>query len=157
MSLHSASETNLICPSDLLASYAACYKLVSFRKWLNISHLDMYIPGTFEFALICRHKSCDHITQEDWDHLKKHSAMFGNPVPPFNIPTYLIHVDCSAHNTFIVKAHCYALIFRASLQASKSATDRLHLSQKVTVPPPTLFLFYNISVLVWDPTTIGGH
>ncbi len=49
---HSASETNLIQPSDTLASYAACHKLVPFIKWLNISHLDMYIHESFKSASI---------------------------------------------------------------------------------------------------------
>jgi hypothetical protein len=59
-------------------------------------------------------------------HLKKHSGMFGNPVLPFNVPTYSMHVDCSAHDTAIVKAHCNALMFEASLQASESVTDQLY-------------------------------
>jgi hypothetical protein len=52
--------------------------------------------------------------------------MFGNPVPPSDVPTYSIHIDHSAHDTVVVKAHCNALIFEASLQASESATDGLY-------------------------------
>jgi hypothetical protein len=112
MSLHSATETNLIHPSNSLASYATHHKLVPFRKWLNISHLDTYyIHRPFEFALICGRKSPDRIAQEDWDHLLKHSVMFGNPVPSFDVSTYSIHVDHSAHDSVVVKAYCNALIF----------------------------------------------
>ncbi len=152
---HSASETNLIQPLDMSASYAARHKLVRFRKWLNISHLDTYIHRSFESASIWGRKSRDCIAQEDCDHLKKHSAMFGNPVPPSDVPTYSIHIDHSAHDTVVVKTHCNALIFEASLQASESATDRLYPWQKVTVSPQQFF--YIMSVPVWDPTTIGGH
>ncbi len=141
MSSHSFSETNLIGPLDSLASYAACHKLVPFRKWLNISHLDMYIHGPFKLASIWGRKSHDCIAQEDLDHLKKDSAMFGNPVLPFDVPTYSIHVDCSAHNTVLVKAHCNTLIFEASLQASKSATDWIYPWQKVTASPQHFFIF----------------
>jgi hypothetical protein len=49
---HPASETNLIRPSDSSASYATRHKLVPFCKWLNISHLDTFIHGPFEFASI---------------------------------------------------------------------------------------------------------
>jgi hypothetical protein len=140
---HSASETNLIQPSDTLASYAACHKLVPFIKWLNISHLDMHIHESFKSASIWGHKSHDCIAQEDCDHLKKHFAMFGNPIPPSDVPTYSIHIDHSAHDTVVVKAHCNALIFEASLQASESATDRLYPWQKVMVSPQQLLFLHH--------------
>jgi hypothetical protein len=54
----------------------------------------------------------------------KHSSMFQNPLPTFNVPTYLIHVDRGAQ----VKYHNKALItnilcFEAS-QTSESMHDK---------------------------------
>jgi hypothetical protein len=86
----------------------------------------MYIHRPFDFALIRDCKSCDHIAQEDWDHLKKHSAMFENPIPQFDVLTYLIHVNCSAHDTVFVKDHCDTLMFETSQHTSESAADWLY-------------------------------
>ncbi len=47
MSSHSAMETNLICLPNSSTSYAAHHKLVPFRKWLTILHLDTYIHRPF--------------------------------------------------------------------------------------------------------------
>jgi hypothetical protein len=47
---HQASDTHLVCPSDMSDSYATHHKLMPFRKWLNICHQDTYIHGPFEFA-----------------------------------------------------------------------------------------------------------
>jgi hypothetical protein len=49
---HTASETHMIRQSNSSASYATRHKLVPFCKWLNISHLDTYIHGPFEFASV---------------------------------------------------------------------------------------------------------
>ena len=123
---HTASETHMIRPSDSSASYATRHKLVPFRKWLNISHLDTYIHGPFEFASVQGRKSRDRIAQEDWDQLKKHSSMFRNPIPTFDVPSYSVHVDRSAHEVFLLKASCDDLM-SVSLGTTESPSDKLYL------------------------------
>jgi hypothetical protein len=41
----STTNTHLACPTDTSDSYVARRKLMPFRKWLNIRHLDTYIHG----------------------------------------------------------------------------------------------------------------
>jgi hypothetical protein len=60
-----STDVHLIQPSNTSDSYAKRHKLVPFRKWLNISHLDTFIHGLFDFASICGRKSRDCILQED--------------------------------------------------------------------------------------------
>ncbi len=121
-----STDTHLIRPSDTSDAYAARHKLVPFRKWLNISHLDTFIHGPFDFASICGRKTRDRISQDDWDILVKHTSMFANPLPRFNVPTYSIHVDRGAHVTFHDHALCDILLFEAS-RTSSSASDRRYL------------------------------
>ena len=120
-----STDAHLICPntSDF---YADCHKLVPFRKWLNISHLNTFIHGPFEFASIRGRKTRDCILQEDWDILGRQTSMFNNPLPKFDIPTYSIDVDFSAHVTYHDKALCDLLLFEAS-RTSNSASDRCYL------------------------------
>ncbi len=113
MSPCSSSETHLVHPSDSSDSYAAHHKLMHFRKWLNICHQDTYIHGPFEFASICGCKTRDLIAQSDWDGLLKHSSMFNNPVPQFDVPTYSIHCN-RAHFTFHNKITCTTLMLEHS-------------------------------------------
>jgi hypothetical protein len=113
-----STDTHLIRPSDTSDAYTVRHKLVPFRKWLNISHLDTFIHGPFDFASIRGRKTRDCISQDDWDILAKHTSMFGNPLPRFDVPTYSIHVDCGAHMQFHDKA-----LFEAS-RASHSPSDR---------------------------------
>jgi hypothetical protein len=49
---HTTSERHMIRPPNSSASYATRHKMVPFRKWLNISHLDTYIHGPFEFPSV---------------------------------------------------------------------------------------------------------
>ena len=123
---HTALETHMIRPSDSSASYATRHKLVPFRKWLNILHLDTYIHGPFESASVRGRKSHDHIAQEDWDQLKQHSPIVGNPIPTFNVPSYLVHVYRSTHEAFLLKASCDNLM-SASLGTMESPSDKLYL------------------------------
>ena len=62
-----STDAHLICPSVTSDSYADHHKLVPFRKWLNIFHLNTVIHGPFEFASIRGWKTRDCISQEDWD------------------------------------------------------------------------------------------
>ena len=100
--------------------------MVPFRKWLNISQLDTFIHGPFEFAPIRGRKSCDRLAQEDWDQLKQHYTMFGSQIPTFNVPSYSIHVDRDAHKIILLKASCDDLM-SASLGTPESPLDNLYL------------------------------
>jgi hypothetical protein len=68
-----ASDTHLVCPCDTSDSYATCHKLMPFRKWLNICHLNTYIHGPFNFDSIQGRKTYDRIAQVDWDALSRHT------------------------------------------------------------------------------------
>ena len=89
-----------------------------------MSHLDTFIHGPFDFALIRGRKSRDRISQDDWDILGRHTSMFNNPLPRFDVPTYSIHVDRGAHVTYHDKALCDLLLFEAP-RTSNSASNRL--------------------------------
>jgi hypothetical protein len=121
-----STDAHLIQPSHTSDSYANCHKLVPFRKWLNISHLDTFIHRPFKFASIRGQKSGNHISQDDWDILGRHTSMFNNILPNFDVSTYLIHVDRGAHMTYHNKALCNLLLFEAS-RMSNSVSDRRYL------------------------------
>jgi len=121
-----STDTHLIRPSDTSDAYAARHKLVPFQKWLNISHLDTFIHGPFEFASIRGRKTRDRISQEAWDILAARTSMFANPLPRFDVPTYSIHVNRGAHVQFHDKALCDILLLEAS-QTSPSPCNRRYL------------------------------
>jgi hypothetical protein len=110
----SSTETHLIRPSDTSVDYALRHKLRPFCKWLNLTHLDTFIHGPFEFATVHGRKTSDRISQADWDMLKSHLDMFLNPIPPFDVPSYSIHVDRCAHVHFHDAATSRQLILAAS-------------------------------------------
>ncbi len=118
-----STETHLVCPSDTSDNYARCHNLLPFWKWLNITHLDTYIHGPFEFTSVQGRKTHDRISQDNWNILQWHISMFQNPIPKFDVPTYLIHVNLGAHVTYHDQAHTDILCFEAS-QMSISAHDR---------------------------------
>jgi hypothetical protein len=121
-----STDAHLIRPSNTSDSYANRHKLVPFRKWLNISHLDTFIHGPFNFASICRQKSRDRISQDDWDILGRHTSMFNNPLPKYDVPTYSIHVNRGANEDVLLKASCNDLM-SASLGTPESPSDNLYL------------------------------
>ena len=123
---HLGSETHLIKPSEISASYATRHKLVPLRKWMNLTHLDTFIHGPFEFASIRGRKTRDRIDQVDWDILQRHSSMFGNPIPNFDVPTYSVHFDRGAHDVVVSKDHCKSLIYESSIRSSATPSDRLY-------------------------------
>ncbi len=120
-----STDTHLICPSETSDDYALHHKLLPFRKWLNITHLDTYIHGPFEFATIRGRKTHDRVSLDEWDVLCKHSLMFQNPLPRFNVPTYSIHVDHGVHVTYHDRAHCNILCIKA-LQMSEDASNQCY-------------------------------
>ena len=85
-----STETHLVQPSDTFDDYAQRHNLLSFWKWLNIAHLDIYTRGPFEFAAICGRKTNNRISQDDW----VTGTSFGNMLPcsktPYPLSTFLL-------------------------------------------------------------------
>ncbi len=109
-----STDTHLVRPSDMSDDYTKRHNLLPYQKWLNITHLDTYIHGLFEFATVNGRKTRDRISQDEWDILRKHSSMFLNPLPTFDVPTYSIHVNRGAHVSYHNKALNDTLCFDAS-------------------------------------------
>ncbi len=101
---------------------------LSFRDHLNLLQ--------FKAASHIR----DRLAQEDWDQLKRHSTMFKNQIPTFNVPSYSIHVDCSTHEVVLLKASCNDLM-SASLGTPESPSDKLSMT-KGHRPYPNLFFLW---------------
>ncbi len=102
----STANTHLLCPSESLETFANHHKLLPYCKYINLNHSDTFIHGPFNFVIINQRKSRDRITQTEWDILRSHSDMFHSPIPRFDVPTYSVHVNRSAHTTF----HCSAIV-----------------------------------------------
>ncbi len=83
----SSAYTRYIWPLETSEAYAHQHQLLPYRKFLNLTHLDTYILGPFNFATIHGRKSCNRIPQSTWAILKSHSDMFHNPIPWFDVPT----------------------------------------------------------------------
>jgi hypothetical protein len=118
-----STDTHLVRLSDTSDDYTARHKLRPFRKWLNITHLDTFIHGPFEFATVHGQKTRDSVSQDDWDILQCHTSMFQNSLPRFDVPTYSIHMDRSAHVSYHDEAHCDNLRIGAS-QKSEDPGNR---------------------------------
>jgi hypothetical protein len=109
----STTDTHLIWLSDSSEDYATQYKLLPFRKWVNLTHQDTFIHGPFKLASVNSQKTQDCISQSDWDALKAHCDMFHNPLPRFDVPSYSIHVNRGAHMAFYSDAIACQLIILA--------------------------------------------
>ena len=115
----SSTDTHLVRPTDTSDSYASCRKLMPFRKWLNIRHLDTYIHGPFNFASVRGCKTRDCVAQSDWDVLHWNKLIFSNPVPRFDVLTYSVHCNHGTQMAFHDNATCTVLIAKHS-QTSKT-------------------------------------
>ena len=58
-------DTHLIRPSDTSEAYASQH-----RQYINLTHLNTYIHGPFDFATLGGHKSCNRISANDWSILR---------------------------------------------------------------------------------------
>ena len=70
--------------------------------------------------------------------------MFQNPIPSFEVPTYLIHVNCGAHVSYHDQNHCNTLCIKASY-TSEGLSNQCYPWQKVLVcsrATPQIFIFY---------------
>jgi hypothetical protein len=118
----SSTDTHLNRPSDTLVHYAQRHKLCPLWKWLNLTHLNTFIHGPFEFASVNGRKTRDCVSQADLDVLKSHLNMFHNPLPWFNVPSYSIHIDRGAHVSFHDAAISRKLVLSTSHVASTPGT-----------------------------------
>ncbi len=96
----SSMDTHLIRPSNTLVDYAQRHKLSPFWKWLNLTHLDTFIHGPFEFASINGWITWDCVSQANWDVLKSHLNMFRNPLPQFDVPLFSITLTAACTYLF---------------------------------------------------------
>jgi hypothetical protein len=69
---HLTTKTHLVGLTDTSDRHTTHHKLMPFRKWLNICHMDTYIYGPFDFASLCGRKIWDCVAQTDWDVLHCH-------------------------------------------------------------------------------------
>jgi hypothetical protein len=140
------TETHLIKPPDTLVDYAQRHKLRPFCKWINLTHLNMFIHGPFEFASIHGWKTQDCVSQVNWDVLKSHLDMTTTPfrnsmshlIPStltavrtnnFMMPPYLV-------NSFL--GHHRILIHQVCLQTN----DKKSLFS--WLPPIFIFVFIHL-------------
>ena len=105
-----ASETHLIRPSPSSAAYAIRHHLVPAQNYVHLLHEDTFIHGPFDFAKVNNRKTSDRISEKDWQVLARFSQLFQNPLPSFDVPTYLVHVDNGVHAVFIGNYHNAMLI-----------------------------------------------
>jgi hypothetical protein len=146
---------------DTSDSYVARHKLMPFKKWLNIRHLDTYIHGPFKFASICGCKTWDHVAQPDWDVLHWNKLMFNNPVPCFDVPTYLVYCNRGAHVAFHDKR--YHFDSQTLLNVQNQGYLLWHLTEGF-VPCqrsyPLFFLFgahFGSRMPLWNQCSIFPH
>ena len=108
----SSTMTHIIRPSDTSESLAAKSHFVPFCRWLNLTHLDTYLHGPFDFATINGRWTHDRISQDNWKALSTHALQFSTLLPRFDLPSYSIHVDSGVHiaihNPTLAAALCTA-------------------------------------------------
>ena len=120
MANSTSANTHLLRPTDSSETYADRHKLLPLRKYINLTHTDTFIHGPYDFAVINKRKSRARISQIKWDILKSHCNLYHNPIPRFDVPTYSVHVDASAHTSF------YSAVLASVLSSS---------AQRVNHPP----------------------
>ena len=47
-----SANTHLLRPTDSSETYADRHKLLPLRKYVNLTHMDTFIHGPFDFAII---------------------------------------------------------------------------------------------------------
>ena len=143
-------DTHLIWPSDSLKDYTTQHKLLPFWRWVNLTHHDMFIHCPFEFPSVNDRKTQDPISQPDWDVLKAHCDMFHNPLPRFDVPSFLIHVDRGANVTKHSDAIARQLIMLApNANGIPGALHSPWQKEKVSWANHPFFLFFFFSAPLW--------
>jgi hypothetical protein len=78
---------------------AARHHLLPICCWVNLTHVNTFIHGPFDFATVNGRKTWDRVGQEAWDTLTAKTLMFCNLILCFDLPLYSIHVDRGVHTT----------------------------------------------------------
>ena len=71
----------------------ARHHLIPICCWVNLTHVDTFIHGPFDFATVNGGKTWDNVGQEAWDTLTTKTSIICNPIPCFDLPSYSIHAD----------------------------------------------------------------
>ena len=117
------SKTHLIRLSALSAGYAIRHNLVPAQKYIHLLHQDTFIHGPFNFATVNNFITFNCISQQDWQVLPSFSHLFQNPIPSFDVPTYLVHVDKGVHFVFHNKIHAGMLLTQQYLLPHDDTLD----------------------------------
>jgi hypothetical protein len=107
------AATHLIQPSDTSKAHAKRHGLVPFRRWINLTHSNTFVHGPLNFAIVQARKTCDRISQANWDILSKNQPLYVNPPPPFDLPSYSIHVNRNFHVAHL-NTSCTQLLMAAA-------------------------------------------
>ena len=76
-----SSETHLVRPYGDSDPYTIRNNLVRARSLVHLLHEDTFIHGPFDFDVVNNHKTCDRISQEDWDVWPSSATDSGIPYP----------------------------------------------------------------------------
>ena len=82
-----ASETHLIRPLPSSAAYAIRNHLVPAQKYVHLLHDNTFIHEPFDFATVNNRKTCNRISEKDWQVLASFSHLFQNLLPSVDVPT----------------------------------------------------------------------
>ena len=113
----------MVRPSPSSAGYAIWHNLVPARQYVHLLHEDIFIHGPFYFATVNNHKTRDRISEQDWQVLASFSHRFQNPLPSFDVPTYLVHVDNGVHAVFYGNLHDAMLLPQRSFLPRDNTLD----------------------------------
>ncbi len=105
------------------AGYAIRHNLVPAQKYVHLLHEDTFNHGLFDFAMVNNRKTRDCISQQDWQNLASFSHLFQNPIPSFDVPTYLVHVENVVHFVFHDKLHSGMLLTQQYLLPRNDTLD----------------------------------
>ena len=93
-------------------------RFIAFKQWVNLTHTSTYINGPFDFSSVRKRKTHDRICANDWTVFYNHRAMYKNPPPKLDMPTYSVHVDRSVHVSYCSTQHVAVLKASASTYQS---------------------------------------
>jgi hypothetical protein len=72
-------------------------------------------------------KTRNQISKQDWQVLASFSHLFKNPLPSFDVPTYLVHVDNGVHAVFTGNYHDAMLLPPLPLQRDDTSESGSNL------------------------------
>ena len=156
-------ETHPIRPSETSVDYALRHKLLPFRKWLNITHSDTFIHGPFEFASVRGQKTCDFISQDDWNVLLWHVWCFR--IQSHALTFLHIRYTWIVERMWLIMIRLTATIFVSKLLHIRLKVLAINVtldkrSWEILKHPPLFyfyFLFYFYKEISLRPSGSGGE